>query len=101
MITVAIVEHDPVVRWRVAGAIALIPELRLVGAVGTEDDGVGLAYDYMPDVMLVGTTLADAPGLAAAKQLRHSLPEVVLGVITADATDDTVTTVILAGAAAQ
>src|SRR5688500_9989829 len=84
MISVLIVERDPAIRWQVAGAIAPEPELALFGAVGTAVGGARLALSYLPNVLLVGTTLPDALGLAAVKALRKLLPETVLGVITAD-----------------
>ena len=47
------------------------PSIEVVGMAASADEGYLIADDEMPDVVLVGTTLTDAPNVAAAAQFRQ------------------------------
>ena len=80
-IAVLVVERSALLRRGVAGCIEGDPGLRVVAGAATAGEGYRLADELRPDVALVGTTLPDAPGMAAVRELRRrrpALPTVVL-----------------------
>ena len=99
-IRVLIVVREPVVRRGLAGLLASDNELQLVGSVGTAEEGYRAADEHLPDVMLVGTTLTDTPGLAAATEFRRRFPSIAVIVVAAQETDDELFAAIRAGASA-
>ena len=99
-IRVLIIEREPLFRRGLAGCLAMDAALELVGAGATADDGYRLADEFVPDVLLVGTTLADAAGLAAATEFRRRFPSIATIVVAALETDDELFAAIRAGASA-
>jgi DNA-binding NarL/FixJ family response regulator len=83
-----------------AGCLSTDGDLEVVGSVATAEEGYKLADDLMPTVALVGTTLADAPGLVAAAELRHRFPAMATVVVADTESDDDLFSAIRAGASA-
>lgn len=99
-IRVLIIEREPLFRRGLAGCLAMEDELDLVGAGASADEGFRLADEFVPDVLLVGTTLPDAPGLTAATEFRRRFPSIATIVVAAQETDDELFSAIRAGASA-
>jgi DNA-binding NarL/FixJ family response regulator len=99
-IRVLIIEREPLFRRGLAGCLAMDSQLELVGAGSTAEEGYRLADEYVPDVLLVGTTLADAMGLAAATEFRRRFPSIATIVVAAQESDDELFAAIRAGASA-
>ncbi len=99
-IRVLIVEREALFRRGLAGCLALAPEMTLVGSAGTADEGYRLADESGPDVALVGTTFADAPGLGVATEMRRRHPALATIVVSANENDDELFGAIRAGASA-
>jgi DNA-binding NarL/FixJ family response regulator len=99
-IRILIVVREPIVRRGLAGMLASDNELQLVGSVGTAEEGYRASDEHLPDVMLVGTTLTDSPGLAAATEARRRFPSIAVIVIASQETDDELFAAIRAGASA-
>jgi DNA-binding NarL/FixJ family response regulator len=99
-ISVLIVEKEALFRRGVAGCLEADPALTVVASVGTAEEGYKVADDLLPTVILVGTTLADAPGLAAASELRRRFPALATVVVADAETDDELFEAIRAGASA-
>ncbi len=99
-ISILIVEREPLFRRGLAGCLVGDTELDLVGSAATAEEGYRLADDLLPNVVLVGTTLPDAPGLAAATELRHKFPAMATVVVADTETDDELFSAIRAGASA-
>ena len=99
-IRVLIIEREPLFRRGLAGCLAMDSGLELVGAGSSADEGYRLADEFVPDVLLVGTTLADAPGLAAATEFRRRFPSIATIVVAAMESDDELFAAIRAGASA-
>jgi len=97
---VLIVEREALFRRGVAACLDADPELRVVASVATAEEGYRQADELSPDVVLVGTTLPDAPGLAAAAELRRRFPAVATVVVADHESDDELFGAIRAGAAA-
>jgi DNA-binding NarL/FixJ family response regulator len=99
-IRVVIVEREPLFRRGLAGCLAAEPGMQVVGSAATADEGYQLADEHLPDVLLVGTTLPDAPGLAAATEFRRRFPAIATIVMAAQESDDELFAAIRAGASA-
>src|SRR4051812_45611906 len=99
-IRVLIIEREPLFRRGLAGCLATDVSLELVGSVGTADEGYNLADELVPDVTLVGTTLNDGSGLAAATEFRRRYPSIAVIVVAAQESDDELFAAIRAGASA-
>src|SRR5688500_8444511 len=99
-IRVLIVEREPLFRRGLAGCLSASPNLELVGNAATADDGYRLADELSPDVVLVGTTLADAAGLQAATEMRRRFAALATSVVAANESDDELCAAIRAGASA-
>jgi DNA-binding NarL/FixJ family response regulator len=99
-IRVLIVEREPLFRRGLAGCLAASPALDLIGSAASAEEGYKLADESAPDVALIGTTLADAPGLAAATEMRRRFPALATIVVAANETDDELFAAIRAGASA-
>ena len=99
-INVLIVEREALYRRGLVGCLESDPELRVAGSVATAEDGYRRADELLPDVVLVGTTLPDAPGLTAATELRRRHPSLATVVVSPSESDDELFAAIRAGAAA-
>ena len=99
-ISVLIVERESLFRRGLAGCMAADETLEVVGSVATAEEGYKVADDLLPSVALIGTTLADAPGLAAAAELRHRFPAMATVVVADGESDDELFAAIRAGASA-
>jgi DNA-binding NarL/FixJ family response regulator len=99
-VRVLIVEREPLYRRGLAGCLATEPSLLLAGSAAGADEGYRLADETAPDVCLIGTTLPEAPGLAAAAEMRRRYPAMATIVVAVRESDDELVAAIRAGAAA-
>ena len=99
-IRIQIVAYEPFIRRGLAGGLATDSELEVVAQGGSAEEGYRTADELMPDVLLVGTTLPDAPGLNAAQEFRRRFPSISVIVVAAQETDDELFGAIRAGASA-
>ncbi len=99
-IRVLIVAKEQLTRRGLAACLEADPTVQVVGSAATADEGYRLADEHLPEVVLVGTTLADAPGLTAATEFRRRFPALATIVIAAQESDDELFAAIRAGAAA-
>ncbi len=99
-VRVQIVEREQLFRRGLAGCLATDGELEVVSQAATAEEGYRLADEQMPDVLLVGTTLPDAPGLTGAQEFRRRFPSIAVIVVAAVETDDELFAAIRAGASA-
>ncbi|MDP9368144.1 MAG: response regulator transcription factor [Chloroflexota bacterium] len=99
-IRVLIVEREPLFRRGLAGCLEADRELDIIGSVATANEGYRLADKSAPDVVLVGTTLPDAPGLDVATEMRRRFPALATVVVAANESDDELFAAIRAGASA-
>ncbi|MDQ3467893.1 MAG: response regulator transcription factor [Chloroflexota bacterium] len=99
-IGVLIVDREGLFRRGLVSLLQSNPRIRILQSVATAEAGYYAADTTLPDVALVGTTLTDAPGLAAAAELRRRFPVLATLVIADEETDDEMFAAIRAGAAA-
>ena len=100
IVSVQIVVREQLFRRGLAGCLATDGELEVVTQAATAEEGYRLADGQMPDVLLVGTTLPDAPGLTGAQEFRRRFPSIAVIVVAAQETDDELFGAIRAGASA-
>ncbi len=96
-IGVMIAEREALFRRGLTGCLETDPGLRVLASVATAEDAYREAEALFPSVALVGTTLADAPGIAAAAELRRRFPVLATVVVTDVESDDEFFAAIRAG----
>jgi DNA-binding NarL/FixJ family response regulator len=100
MIRVLIVGREVLFRRGLAAVLETEEATEVIGSAATAAEGFRLADDLLPDVIVIGTTLADAPGLAAASEMRRRFPAIATIVVSAHESDDELFEAIRAGASA-
>ena len=99
-IRVLIVERSPLLRRGVASYLTSDNDLQLVGSVGSAEEGFTTADEQLPDVVLVGTTLSDSPGLNATTDFHRKYASTAVIVVAAQDSDDEFFAALRSGAAA-
>lgn len=94
---VMVVEDDPVFREGFASAIALAPDLNLIGAV-PDIAGARVLLAQRPDVLLVDLKLPDGNGVDLIREAVRQLPDCEIMVVTVFGDEETVMDAIAAGA---
>jgi DNA-binding NarL/FixJ family response regulator len=100
MIRILIVDHDAALRDHLLGALAGSEDCVVIGIAASAADGFSRAAAQHPDAALIGTTLADGPGLNGATEFRRRFPSIAVIVVAAQESDDELFDAICAGAAA-
>jgi DNA-binding NarL/FixJ family response regulator len=97
-IRVLIVEDFPMVSDGVAGALGRDPGITVVGAAGDGREGLRLAHELRPDVMMVDLHMPEFGGIMLLERLRGELPDIRCIVLTASEKGDTLLAAVAAGA---
>jgi DNA-binding NarL/FixJ family response regulator len=98
MVRVLVVDDHEVVRAGVATILSLEDDIEVVGAAATIEDGVKLAVQLAPDVVLMDVRFPEGSGIGAARKLRTERPSVKVIMFTAHADDEALFAAIMAGA---
>jgi DNA-binding NarL/FixJ family response regulator len=99
MIRVLIVEDERALAGALEIAIDVQPDLDCVGAVGTAEEGVQIATELEPDVVLMDIHLPGVDGIEGTWQIKAVHPATRVFILTADASADLLTAAAGAGAA--
>ena len=99
-ISVLIVDDHPVVRRGLRTFLELHEDVRVVAEASNGIDGVSLAEELEPDVVLMDLVLPDLDGIEATRRIRSVSPSTSVIVLTSFADDDKVFPAIKAGAVA-
>ncbi|MEV4757956.1 response regulator transcription factor [Micromonospora sp. NPDC049559] len=97
MIRVLIADDEPMIR---AGARAILgsdPEIEVVAEAGDGREAVALAREHRPDVALLDIRMPGVDGLTAAEELRRSVPETAVAMLTTFGEDEYVARALAAG----
>lgn len=100
VIRVLIAGRETLFRRGLAAILETDPVTQVVGSAATAAEGFRLADDLLPDVILLSTTLPDAPGLSAASEMRRRFPAINTIVVSSHESDDELFEAIRAGASA-
>jgi two-component system, NarL family, response regulator LiaR len=97
-IKVLLVDDHAVVRQGLRMFLSLDPELEIVGEAGSGEEGLALARQLRPDVVLMDLLMPGMDGIAATLVLRRELPKTEVIALTSVLEDRLVVDAIRAGA---
>jgi two-component system, NarL family, response regulator DevR len=95
---VMLVDDHEIVRRGIQQLLDAEEDLRVVAEAGTVRDAVSEAAIAKPDVVVMDVRLAGGSGIEATREIRSSLPETKVLMLTSFADDEAVLASILAGA---
>ncbi|MBU6423580.1 MAG: response regulator transcription factor, partial [Chloroflexi bacterium] len=96
-IRILIVEDHPIVAEGLRLTLSRTEDLDVVGSARGVAEARALASAVRPDVVLLDYHLPDGTGADAARAIREIVPDAVLVMLSADATDDAMLAAIEAG----
>lgn len=97
-ITVVVVDDHPLYREGLAGLLGMTPDLLVVGQGGTGREGVDLARQLHPDVVVLDFTMPDLDGVGACGEIVAAAPGTAVLMLTMYDDDDLVFRAMQAGA---
>ncbi len=97
-IRVLVVDDHEVVLIGIRAVLRLIPDVRIVGEVGTAAGAVSEASRLMPDLVLLDIRLPDGSGIEACRDILSRVPGTRVLFLTSYADEETVLAAVLAGA---
>jgi DNA-binding NarL/FixJ family response regulator len=98
VIRVLIVDDHPVVRDGLRSIFETAPNLTLVGEAADGAEGVRLAAELSPDVVLMDLRMPGLGGIEAIEQIKAQRPEVAIVILTTYDDDDLIMRGLRAGA---
>ncbi len=98
MITILLVDDHPVVRHGLYGMLDAEPDLTVVGEASSGDEGVALAVELRPDVVLMDLRMPGGDGVSATARITAAAPGVRVLVLTTYESDRDILRAIEAGA---
>ena len=98
MIRVLIVDDHPVVRDGLRAILETAPNLDLVGEAADGAEGVRLAAELAPDVVLMDLRMPGLGGIEAIEQIKAARPEVAIVILTTYDDDELILRGLRAGA---
>ncbi len=98
MTRVLIVDDHPVFRDGLAGLLATLPEVEVVGTAGTAEEALAALMETAPDVVLMDINLPGATGVEATRRATQIAPATAVLVISMVDDDDSVFAALAAGA---
>ena len=98
MTRVLIVDDHPVFRDGLAGLLATLPGVEVIGTAGTAEQALAAIRETAPDVVLMDINLPGASGVEATRRAAQIAPAAAVLVITMVDDDDTVFAALAAGA---
>lgn len=98
MTRVLIVDDHPIFRDGLAGLLATLPEIEVVGTAGTAEEALAILGQTAPDVVLMDINLPGASGVEATRRAIQIAPATAVLVISMVDDDDSVFAALAAGA---
>jgi DNA-binding NarL/FixJ family response regulator len=98
--TVLLIDDHELIRHGLRLAFDRSDDFEVVGEAGTVGDGLRLARQHSPDVVVVDMRLPDGTGLDATRALRELFPDIGIVILTMYAGDDHLFAALDAGASA-
>ncbi len=95
---VLVVDDHALVRSGLGAVLAATDDCEVVGEAATGEEGVALARELHPDVVVMDLSMPGAGGVAATAALRSAMPDVRVLVLTTFADDGRVSAALAAGA---
>jgi two-component system, NarL family, response regulator DevR len=98
-IRVLVVDDFPLVREGLAAALAIDPGFEVLGQASDAGEGLRMALELRPDVVLLDLRMPEGGGIALLEKLRDELPETRALVVTASEKAEALLDAVAAGAA--
>jgi DNA-binding NarL/FixJ family response regulator len=98
VIGVLVVDDQALVRRGFRMILEIEPDLRVVGEAADADEAVALAADLRPDVVLMDVRMPGRNGIAAAREILTTMPDVRVVMLTTFDMDEYVYEALQAGA---
>lgn len=99
MIRIILIDDHTLIRTGLRQMLSAVKGIKVIGEVGTGQEGIELVRRLAPDVVLLDFRLPDMDGIAVAKKLLKQNSEVRILVVSSVMQDITVLRVLEAGAA--
>ena len=100
MTTVLLIDDHELIRQGLAGAFARADGFDIAGQARSVEEGIALAHEIAPDVVVTDVRLPDGTGLDLVRSLRAAHPDIGLVVLTMYAGDEQLFAALEAGASA-
>jgi DNA-binding NarL/FixJ family response regulator len=97
-VSVIVVDDFPLVLEGISGVLNAHPGIRVAGTAGTATDGLALAAEVTPDVVVLDLYMPDMSGTRMLAELRQRSPDVKVLMVTASEKADTLLDAVAAGA---
>jgi DNA-binding NarL/FixJ family response regulator len=98
VIRVLIADDQRAVREGLAMLVALTDDIEVIGTAANGVEALDLSVDTRPDVVLMDLRMPELDGAAATREIRATLPETQVLVLTTYADDDSLFAALQAGA---
>ena len=97
-IKVLLVDDHEMVRIGLAAVLGTEPDIEVVGEASNGEEGIRLAEEYRPDVVLMDLVMDGMDGIETTKRLLKVVPDCKVIVLTSYLDDEKIYPVIEAGA---
>jgi DNA-binding NarL/FixJ family response regulator len=98
MTTVLVVDDHPIFRDGLAGLLATVPDVEVVGVASTGEQAIELATRLRPDVAFMDLNLPGISGIEATRRIAAASPATAVLIVTMVDDDATVIAALRAGA---
>lgn len=98
MIRVVFVDDHEMVRIGVSSYLSAQPDIKVVGEAGDGKEGVELALELRPDIILMDLVMKEMDGIEATRQIIEKWPEAKIIIVTSFLDDEKVYPALEAGA---
>ena len=95
---VVVVDDHTLIRQGIVGLLESQPDIEVVGQAGNGEDGIALAAELNPDVILMDVSMPGITGFTAAKEIKSRRPEVAVLFLTIHDREDYLYQALRAGA---
>ncbi|MBI5669019.1 MAG: response regulator [Chloroflexi bacterium] len=98
VITILLVDDIPEARENIKKLLAFEPDLRVVGSVGTGREGVAMAKELKPNIIIMDINMPDMDGIQATSLITESVPTAAVIMMSVQNDPDYLRRAMLAGA---
>lgn len=98
IITIILVDDIPETRENIKKLLAFEPDFKVVGTAGTGREGVALARELKPDIIIMDINMPDMDGIQATTQITEAVPTAAVIMMSVQNDPDYLRRAMLAGA---